>query len=549
MVRRRHPASAYSRETHTSSPIDFASPSDALYGSQMDLEAVTVIDIGQGSVTEGAIQPGGLDGNIVVRAGTLPPTSFDTTPPALPSGISVSSELVSDVDGGNIVAIKVTMTPPADSDFFATYIETTDLNDGDPVTPTPIWTRPIITMTGRGISVGYVLGVAGATPYWVRLRSVDVQGNYSSYSATYPVTTVADTDAPAIPQSVSGAGGFRSIGVRWSGTSVSDLMNFEVRYAPDSGGAPDTTSWVTRKTRANLIYIDALAPGSYWAQVRAVDFSKNVAGRWPVTGLASTDVFTCVDHGFTNDERIAFSDYTGATELDSQDELYVRDATATTFKVAATVGGVAIDFTTNMSGYVAKSPLTAVDSLSEPEAGWSVLVGPFAAALVGASDVAFNSVITNILSANMIDAATIQTGILNISTAAGTADGIKILDSGVVVGDWDDTGLRVRSKTAGRSTLDYLHLDGGQLVLYLDGAATTAITPDGVNASAINFGVAAGGHNLVFNSSFELSDFIATTVDVIGSGGDTFAGGVGGWVLVTSTNVTTGASTVTITTL
>jgi hypothetical protein len=36
-----------------------------------------------------------------------------------------------------------------------------------------------------------------------------------------------------------------------------------------------------------------------------------------------------------------------------------------------------------------------------------------------------------------------------------------------------------------------------------------AITPDGINATSINFGSAPGGHNLVLNSSFELSDFIA----------------------------------------
>jgi hypothetical protein len=549
MVRRRHPAGAYVRETHTSSQIDFGAPTDKLYGSQMDLEAVTVVDLGQGSVTDGAIMPGGLDGNIVVRAGTLPPTSFDTTPPALPSGITVDSILTPDSDGRNVVAIRVTMTPPPDTDYFATYIETTELNDGDPVTPVPVWTRPIITMTGKDITVGYVLGLAGATPYWVRMRTVDVQGNYSIYSATYPVTTVADTTAPGIPQAPAGAGGYRAIGVRWTSSGATDLMHNEVRYAPDLSGAPDVANWKTVRTRGNSVYIDALTVGSYWAQVRAVDFSKNVAGRWVATGLASTDVFTCMNHTFVNDEKVSFEDYTGAAELDPIDDFWVINATATTFQVSTSLGGGAINFTTNFTGFVTQNPQLAVNYLSESESGWTPLVGPLVAALVGAADVAFNLVITNILSAGYIDAATIQTGLLTIDSEDGTADGIKVLYGGIEVGSWDETGIKVRSKTVGRETLDYIWIDDASLTVYLDGGATSAITVDGINASAINYGTAAGGHNLVFNSSFELSDFVATSILAIGTGAYTFAGGVGGWVVVTSTNATAGASTITMTAL
>jgi len=549
MVRKRHAASAYSRETHSGSSIDFGSPTDSLYGSQMDLEAVTVVDLGQGSVTDGAIAEGGLDGGSVIRAGTLPPAALDQTPPPLPGTISVTSELVPDSDGSSIVAIKVTMTPPTDDDYFATYIETTDLSDGDPITPSPVWQRPLMTMTGKGVSTGYVLGVAGSTQHWVRLRTVDVIGNYSVYSAVYPVLTVGDTSAPGIPQSPAGAGGYRSIGVRWTGSGAADLMHNEVRYAPDLSGAPDVTNWQSVRARGNSVYIDSLVPGSYWAQVRAVDFSKNVAGRWSATGLASSDVFTCVDHTFVNDEKVSFEDYTGAAELDPVDDFWVINATPTTFQVSAALGGGVFDFTTAFIGFVTQNPQVAVNYLSDGDAGWSLLVGPMVAALVGASDVAFNSVVTNILSAGYIDAGTIQTGILVIDTGPGTADGIKVRYGGIEVGSWDETGIKVRSKVSGRSSLDYLWMDDAALTVYSDGDATSAITVDGINASAINFGTAAGGHNLAFNSSFELSDFIATSILAIGSGAYTFAGGVGGWVSVSSTNATLGASTVTMTTL
>jgi hypothetical protein len=513
----------------------------------MDLEAVTVVDIGAGSVTDGAIDPGGLDGGSLVRAGTLPPTSFDQTPPALPSGITVDSILSPDSDGRNVVAIRVTMTPPTDLDYFATYIEATDLNDGDPVTPTPVWTRPIIAVTGKDISVGLITGVAGATNYWVRMRTVDVQGNYSIYSAIFLVTTLADTEAPGIPQAPSGAGGYRMVGVRWTGSGATDLMHNEVRYTASVGGVPDTANWQSVRTRGTSVVIDNLQPGAYFAQVRSVDYSKNVQGRWSVTGVASTDVLTCNAHAFTDGEKVIFSDFTGGAELDPVDgSLYVINSTGTTFQVSATLGGAALDFTTDMVGFVSQDPVVAYQYLTQPEAGWSTLVGPMTAALVGAADVAFNSVVTNILSAGYIDAGTIQTGVLNISAVAGSADGIKIIYGGVEVGSWDDTGIMVRSKTAGRSTLDYITIDDAAIKVYQNGSETSAITPDGINASAVNFGTAQGGHNLLFNSSFELSDFVATSTTIEGTGGSTFAGGVGGWVLVTNTNGTLGATAITM---
>lgn len=82
MVRQRHARGIGSgsgiavRSTHVSSGVNFAAPSVPLYGSQMDTEPVTVQDIGQGSVTDGAIVFGGLNGSTALAAGTLDITPF-----------------------------------------------------------------------------------------------------------------------------------------------------------------------------------------------------------------------------------------------------------------------------------------------------------------------------------------------------------------------------------------------------------------------------------------------------------------------------------------
>lgn len=84
-------------------------------------------------------------------------------------------------------------------------------------------------------------------------------------------------------------------------------------------------------------------------------------GRKAITGVASTDIITTTEgaHGFSDGQRICFLSLTGGTGLTAQSlstiapVYWVRDATSTTFKVSATSGGSAVNFTTDISaGYL-----------------------------------------------------------------------------------------------------------------------------------------------------------------------------------------------------
>lgn len=156
---------------------------------------------------------------------------------------------------------------------------------------------------------------------------------------------------------------------------------------------------------------------------------------------------------------------------------------------------------------------TAVNHFAAPEAGWTVAlsVTPLA---IGAADVAFNSVLTNILASNQIDAGTINVGLLKLQIADATmADGIEVWSGLVRVGKWDETGLFIGDAAGGvpddLSGATYIKLTDAGLSVYRDGVLVSAITPDGINASAVTFGTLPGGHNIVLNSSFELADFAA----------------------------------------
>jgi hypothetical protein len=164
----------------------------------------------------------------------------------------------------------------------------------------------------------------------------------------------------------------------------------------------------------------------------------------------------------------------------------------------------------DLSGNVATSLLnsTAVDYTTNPEAGWSDMV-TVTTSLIGASDIAFNSVTADHILAGSLSADDIGAGTLIIRPLEAFARGIEVRDAAdVLLGRWDELGLKVIDPLDSQR---YLLLDSGQIKFTQDAGATfpTAITPEGINASAISFGNAPGGHNLILNSSFELADFVS----------------------------------------
>lgn len=91
---------------------------------------------------------------------------------------------------------------------------------------------------------------------------------------------------------------------------------------------------------------------------------QNIAGfqevfEWPelpsnngtataITATASTDLVNLTAHGFQDGDRVYFPALTGGAGLTAgTTDYFVRDATADTFKVAATAGGAAVDITSN----------------------------------------------------------------------------------------------------------------------------------------------------------------------------------------------------------
>ena len=70
---------------------------------------------------------------------------------------------------------------------------------------------------------------------------------------------------------------------------------------------------------------------------------------YAVTGDAATDVITATGHIYTANQTVIFTAITGGAGLAANTVYFVRDISGSTFKLAATSGGAAINFTTNIT--------------------------------------------------------------------------------------------------------------------------------------------------------------------------------------------------------
>ncbi len=78
--------------------------------------------------------------------------------------------------------------------------------------------------------------------------------------------------------------------------------------------------------------------------------TNTVTATQAITGEADDDTITCAGHGYNDGDRVIFPALTGGSGLTAgTTEYFVRDATTNTYKVAATVGGAAVNFTTDIS--------------------------------------------------------------------------------------------------------------------------------------------------------------------------------------------------------
>ena len=200
----------------------------------------------------------------------------DLTAPAVPTGLTLTSDTAEDANGVSVVRIIATLDQATQygsvPDYFGCYIELTRDNDGDDTAPAPVWTQPLKLLLGYDVSKVAFEGVSGNTKYWGRAYSVDTSQNTSTYGAVVSVVTSKDTTAPGQPQNVVVVPGFRGLAVKWTPSSAADQMFVQVRWGTTGSAWPGLMN-----TTSTVIWLPDLVPDVlHYVQVRSVDVSGNV---------------------------------------------------------------------------------------------------------------------------------------------------------------------------------------------------------------------------------------------------------------------------------
>jgi hypothetical protein len=97
------------------------------------------------------------------------------------------------------------------------------------------------------------------------------------------------------------------------------------------------------------------------------------------TGVASTDVITVTAHGWSDGQKVILPQLTGGAGLSTFTVYHVRDAATNTLKLAATAGGAAIDFTTNITSGLLGSLTKIVPVLDVSSDGTGATITPIKA--------------------------------------------------------------------------------------------------------------------------------------------------------------------------
>lgn len=368
----------------------------------------------------------------------------------------------------------------------------------------------VITATAHGLAVNDPFTFANTLP----------TDSGVTDGTTYYVITVPTADTFTFSDTLGGT----EIVLAYDITSA-DIVNIDEYVAiteaaldpldPAYDARLDSTfdSALTAPTTRHVTHSWPDAPGQPQNFTVAAGY-KGLGGRWDATSTGDLMFY---------EFRYAPDDGTGTAPNTT---LWVKHQVKTSviFISGLTIAALywcqvrSVDFTGQV--VTSGSDATPVDYLANPEAGWTTALSVTPTS-VPQEDVAFNSVLANIVSTNSLDASTISTGTLRIDTADATlTDGIRVYDSGTLIGFWDETGLYIGDAVTGipvtednaigdLTTVPWVkHYDAG--ITVFDGTTTLdVLNSTGINAGAITRGTAPGGPNLLKNGSFEMADFLA----------------------------------------
>ena len=275
--------------------------------------------------------------------------AVDGTPPAAPTGVTVTSALdTSDASGGRAY-IDVSWTGVADTDlqnYSVRYSTGTD------------WAYIDVP---EGVTSARINALRPNTNYNVAVAAVDYSGNSSAYTnaGTYPILTAKDTTAPAAPIGVTVGAGVTTMTVAWTENTENDVKNgvgtYEVQL--DTVNTFNSGNLLTKQNSGTIVAFSNLtANTTYYTRVRAIDATGN-AGSYSsiVSGTPRYVANGDIQAGTINGDRITAATLSGDRVIANTLDANTIKAN-TTFSQNLTVGST---FTMGTSGIMQSANYSA----------------------------------------------------------------------------------------------------------------------------------------------------------------------------------------------
>ena len=194
---------------------------------------------------------------------------IDIEPPAIPTGLALTSTISLDTDKRQIVTLKADWSAVVVSDL-AGYVLSVREGSGS-------W----IEFKIGGTATHWEMRVPANTSFSARILAYDVQGNRSLFSSTVAHTTAKDTTPPAVPTALSATASFSAIYLSLTAPADADVSAIEIWENTSS-----STSGRTLVATVNALPGQAagftrsgLGTGvTRWSWTRAIDTSGNPSG-------------------------------------------------------------------------------------------------------------------------------------------------------------------------------------------------------------------------------------------------------------------------------
>jgi hypothetical protein len=260
-----------------------------------------------------------------VSSGTI---GIDTTPPSVPSGLSVLAYNDSSDTSGSTGYVDLSWTGSTSTDLLGHYVRYGRTSS--------VWDEYLFIQSGQNTK--RIFGLKSGTTYYFQVNATD-GSNPSLYIPSTPISVLipGDTSAPSAPLNLIALSGLDNIIVYWDRNSESDVDfargQYEVQVSTSSLFTSIVQDCVISGTIATF---NGLITGTlYYVRVRAIDSSGN-AGAWSTTASTTPSTInaeTSITSGTIVGNLIAANTIVG-------DKIQANTVDADRFKTNTGIAGI-----------------------------------------------------------------------------------------------------------------------------------------------------------------------------------------------------------------